>query len=142
MSNLGVGVMLHKLMGNDGGAIFQAAIGKTITSLVLDAGENSAADMLRFTFEDGSKIAIYDAGQSCCEHRYMHTDDDLAYHVGAQLVSGELRDGPEVSGEYGEYTECQFLLITTSRGVFTIANYNAHNGYYGGFAVIVIDDNQ
>lgn len=31
--------------------------------------------------------------------------------------------------------ESQFLMIRTSLGVFTVVNYNEHNGYYGGFAL-------
>lgn len=134
--------MINRLMKNDGAEVFQSAIGKTITAISL-TDDDSTEDRLRLTFDDGSKIAIYDDGQSCCEHRYMHTDDDLSVHIGATLVDGELRDGPEDTGEYGDSLECQFLLITTSRGVFTIANYNSHNGYYGGFAVrVVVDDKQ
>ena len=139
MTHLGIGVMLNRLLGDDGGAIFRTAIGKTITTLSLDPGEDSTEDKLRMTFDDGSKIAIYDNGQSCCEHRYMSTDDDLTVHIDAILVSGELRDGPDKDGE-DDTLECQFLLITTSRGVFTMANYNSHNGYYGGFALRVISE--
>jgi len=33
--------------------------------------------------------------------------------------------------------EVQFVLITTSLGVFTMATHNIHNGYYSGFSVVV-----
>ena len=132
--------MLNKLFYDDGGSVFQSAIGKTITALSLNPSENDEdEDRLRMTFSDGSTIAIYGSRQLCCEHRYMHTDDDLSVHIGATLVGGELRDGPEQDeGEHDWTLECQFLLITTSRGVLTVANYNHHNGNYGGFALRVI----
>lgn len=90
-------------------------------------------DVLRIQ-AGGGAITIKDTGQSCCEHRYMHTDDELPYYVGAKLVGLELRDGP--AEESGEPKECQFLLIQTDKGTITIANYNEHNGYYGGFWIV------
>ena len=66
----------------------------------------------------------------------MHTDDDLSHYIGAKLIGLELRDGPIEDNEYGDPKECQFLLIRTDRGDVTIANYNEHNGYYGGFWIV------
>jgi len=66
----------------------------------------------------------------------MHTDDDLPYFVGAKLVGLELRDGPTDEDKYGDPKECQFLLVKTDKGEITIANYNEHNGYYGGFWIV------
>jgi len=138
MTHLGIGVMLNRLMADDGGDVFRTAIGKTITALSLDV-DNNREDMLRITFDDGSKIALYDNGQSCCETRYMRTDDDLTHHIGATLVGGEIRDAPDIVEDGGdEAHEVQFLLITTSRGVITLSNHNEHNGYYGGFALRII----
>ena len=62
----------------------------------------------------------------------MHTDDDLTRFVGSEFVLAEAREGPDLSVEY-EIKESQFLVITTDKGVFTVVNYNEHNGYYGGF---------
>lgn len=131
MGQLGVGAMLAMLGGNEkSAATFSAAIGKTITELRL--GED---DALHFTFDDGSKMRLFDDGQSCCESRYMRTDDDLAYHVGAKLVSAEVRDAPSIEDEHGDCHDVQFLDVTTSKGVFQMASHNEHNGYYGGFAI-------
>jgi hypothetical protein len=96
-------------------------------------------EALHFTFEDGSKIRVFDDGQSCCEHRYMRTDDVLENFVGATLVEIELRNVPNENSpdDYDEH-EIQFLLVTTSKGVFTVANHNVHNGYYGGFVLNVV----
>jgi hypothetical protein len=117
--------------GPDGAELFSSKIGKVIESLKIENDE------LCFTFEnDTQPIKLYDAGQCCCESRYMHTDDDLEYYIGAKLQGAEIADGPEEEdGKWGETKESQFLKVETSKGVFTVVNYNEHNGYYGGFAV-------
>lgn len=128
---LGVGVMLNMLGGSKGTAeLFGACIGKTNAALSLV--DNS----LCFEFTDGTKIKLYDGGQSCCENRYMCTDDDLAYHVGATLTGGETREAPSVKDEGGEDHDVEFLAIKTDRGEFVMSNHNEHNGYYGGFSIV------
>jgi hypothetical protein len=93
-------------------------------------------DLLAIEFNDGSLIEAYDYGQQCCEWRHMTCDDDLPYFIGSTLLDIELRDGGCGSGEY-EYEEIQFMLVTTTLGVFTVCNHNEHNGYYGGFELRV-----
>lgn len=90
-------------------------------------------DILVIGFVDQRPIKLWDSGQSCCESRYMNCDDDLQHHVGAQLLDVEIREGPTVDD--GDTLECEFLVVTTSKGQFTVANYNHHNGYYGGFDI-------
>ena len=124
--------MLKYLGGNEESvAAYHAAMGKEIASVTL--GDD---DALHFVFTDGFKLKVSDEGQSCCESRYMRTDDDLASFVGAKLNGMELKDAPNMPDEYGDH-EVQFLEVQTDRGVFTMANHNEHNGYYGGFAVLL-----
>lgn len=131
MSQLGMGVMINMLGGNKETVDnFLRVKGKEISSLEIKDNE------LLVGFSDGDKIKIFDNGQSCCENRYMSTDDDLNYYIGSKLLDGELADGGEKGDEYDVH-EQQFLKITTSKGVFTIVNHNEHNGYYGGFSVVV-----
>ena len=92
-------------------------------------------DGLYLTFKN-SKMKIYDDGQSCCEWRYMRTDDDLPYYVGATFHGVEIKNAPDMEDEY-EVHEVQFLEIITSKGSFTISTHNEHNGYYGGFWIKV-----
>jgi len=101
--------------------------GKILSAIVLD-------DNLVLKFTDGTQVGLQDTGQSCCEHRYLHSDDDLAYYVGAALEDVDLEEGPTENKDY-EIKECMFLRVTTSRGVFTICSYNKHNGYYGGISI-------
>ena len=78
MAQLGMDIMIRQLTGNTASIkALTDAIGKKITNLALIDNE------LRFTFDDGSKVKLFDDGQCCCENRYMRTDDNLDYFVGA-----------------------------------------------------------
>ena len=137
MGNLGFMVMINKLSGNSSSVrAFQNAIGKQISSLELTENE------LLFVFSDGARMRLFDNGQSCCETRYMTTDDDLSYYVGSKLLGAEIRDAP--TGDEKDYDhddhDVQFLLVNTDKGTFTMENHNVHNGYYGGFSVCAADD--
>jgi len=132
MSELGLGVMINMLFGNqESHKILKDQIGKKIKALSLED------DQLKFEFEDGDKIRISDKGQSCCESRYMTTDDDLSKFIGSKLLNVETREVKEnpdnIESRYGECHEIEFLIIQTSDGSFTVATHNEHNGYYGGF---------
>ena len=129
MSQLGIGVMIKALCSNEETVnSIKSSLNKEIANIVL------SDDNLVFTFTDGSKLNLWDGGQSCCEHRYMKCDDDLGDYVGSKLLDFELKDAKETEEEY-EVHEIQFLDVKTSAGVFQIANHNEHNGYYGGFYI-------
>lgn len=106
------------------------AKGRIIAAIELTDGDTQ----LVIHFDDDRRLEIEDNKQSCCERRYMHTDDDLDFYIGATFLDARVEDGP-IEERDGDYKECQFLLIDTSKGTFTIANYNEHNGYYGGFDI-------
>ena len=126
----GMGVMIGMLGGNaETVAAIKASLNKVIQSAVLENNE------LRLSFADGTRLSLSDDGQSCCELRYMATDDDLAAHIGATLLDLETAEAPGVYDEYGEH-EVQFLRAKTDRGVIVCSNHNEHNGYYGGFWII------
>lgn len=128
--NLGIGVMLNMLAGNEETVTaFRGAIGKRISALTL------TDDALAFSFDDGTGLILRDDGQSCCESRYMRTDDELQNYIGATLVGAEIRDAPSIPDEYGEH-EVQFLVVKTSNGQFIMSSHNEHNGYYGGFSIV------
>lgn len=127
MENLGLGVMIKMLGGNEQTVnSLQECVGQTIKKVWLN-------DELRFIFENGRELMIWDGGQSCCEHRYMHTDDNLNEYTGAVFMDVELKEAP--NQEDGEVHEVQFLDIKTDKGIFQMANHNEHNGYYGGFYI-------
>lgn len=133
VSNTGFGVLLNMLGGSDDTiAALRHAVGKTIKSVeVTDT-------ILKIRYENRDSgvagIDIYDGGQSCCESRYMTCDDDLVSFVGDQIVNFEIADADDRGGESTVH-EIRFLKVSTNNGVFTIANHNEHNGYYGGFSI-------
>lgn len=137
MEQLGMGVMIKMLAGDvDSAHALQSALGKTIASLALKTHDQRDIDALVFHFTDGTAMQLRDEGQSCCETRYMHTDDKLSDFVGAQFLGAEVRDAPSIpSKEYEDVHEVQFLIVKTSIGEFTVETHNEHNGYYGGFAI-------
>jgi hypothetical protein len=98
--------------------------------------DSSPDESLRLTFEDGTKIAIWDDGQSCCESRYMTTDDDVQSLVGHRLARIEAKDGPSGDADYDVHETC-FVEIGTDDGFVTLTNHNDHNGYYGGFGLTI-----
>lgn len=128
MDGVGIGVMLHTIFGDsDTNSAMLQAQGKIIAALSISDKE------LTIKFNDETGIVLFDDGQSCCEHRYMHTDDNLPDFIGAQFLGAKIQDGPTETDECGDPKESQFLIVSTSLGEFTVVNYNEHNGYYGGF---------
>lgn len=122
--------MLQSLGGNsDTVAAVKASIGKEIRIAKV------VSNHLLLLFTDGSRLDLWDNGQSCCEYRHMETDKDLSYFAGATLLNLELTDAPKIEAG-GEEHEIQFLDVHTSKGMFQCVNHNEHNGYYGGFAVV------
>lgn len=129
MSQLGMGVMIRMLGGNkETVEAIRASLGKKIRAAEL------SGNTLELTFDDGSVLALADNGQSCCEERYMRTDDDLTKFAGATFDDIELAEAPSLPYEYGSH-DVQFLNVKTSLGVFTMSNHVEHNGYYGGFSI-------
>lgn len=124
----GMGVMISMFSGDYGEEDAKKVMGKIITKIEF------SEDALYLYFDSG-RLKVWDDGQSCCEHRYMHTDDTLDYYVGANFIGLDVADAPDIYDEWGDVHEIQFLNIRTSKGGFTIETHNEHNGYYGGFAV-------
>ena len=129
---LGLGVMLQSLGSNKKTLdAIKSSLGKEIKILKLEDND------LIFMFKDGSSLTIWDDGQSCCEDRYMSTDDDLTEYIESKLLALELKEAPNIENG-GEEHEVQFLDVLTSKGIFTISNHNEHNGYYSGFYIKAI----
>lgn len=92
-----------------------------------------------------------DNGQSCCETwGYLCSEDSPEKYVGWHLTRVErvvqLRDFKprlvtQIIGDYGlDGGDAMFINVWTDRGMFQIAAYNSHNGYYGHSAVVVSRD--
>lgn len=130
----GLGVMIQMLGGNEETAsALKMAIGKKIRGAKLDG------DIIKIRFAKKG-IDIYDSGQSCCKNRYITTDDNPADLVGKKLTQIELADAPDSSEEGSECHEVQFLRIHAEDVTVVFETHNEHNGYYGGFAVVVREE--
>jgi len=92
-------------------------------------------DEIIITFDDDVKIKIIDDGQSCCESRYMTTDDDVSWLNGKIFTGIEIKDAPDIDNNDYNVHEIQFLEINTNEGSVTFATHNKHNGNYGGFNI-------
>ena len=90
--------------------------------------------------------------QNCCENwGYFDTNDDASQYIGADLHNVRLTDtalsqaaldaaGLMWHGEIDlEEGGIQFVDFITDAGVFQLAVYNAHNGYYGHSVIVAID---
>ena len=107
----------------------------------------SDMDGYKIETENHKFYILIDNGQSCCESwGYLSSEDDLVQYVGAELQEVRLTDTAlnqtvvEKSDYYEDSGGIQFVDFVTDRGVFQLAVYNAHNGYYGHGILVAKDD--
>lgn len=86
------------------------------------------------SFEGKPIVKVYDDGQSCCESRYISTDDDPLELSGQTLVAINVKDAPDGEHEYGSHGR-KFVEIQGNKSSVTFVTHNEHNGYYGGFGL-------
>lgn len=91
-------------------------------------------------------LVLIENEQSCCESFGIITsEDDHTPFIGSELREVLLTDRAlnqkrvEDSGYYEDDGGIQFVDFRTSRGVFQLSVYNAHNGYYG-HRILVLKD--
>jgi hypothetical protein len=119
-----------------------------VTQMLNSICGNASMDGYKVTTDKTEILVLIDNGQSCCESwGYMASEDDLSAYIGAELQrvlvtdTALNREAVERSGFYdGECSNIQFVDFETSKGVFQLAVYNAHNGYYGHGIVVAIGD--
>lgn len=118
-------------LGNgDTDKLYKEMRGKKITSAEFKK------DSIYLTFDDGLSVIIDDQGQSCCERRYMRTDDNIKDIEGKTLVAIDIKEGPSfLTSEDRDEHEIQFLEIQTNDIAVTFASHVVHNGDYGGFSI-------
>ncbi|MGB1277639.1 MAG: DUF7448 domain-containing protein, partial [Nannocystaceae bacterium] len=122
------------LCGPERGIDLSAFVGQKIRSIELDKERNGGDGGVVLTFEGGRAFMLYDCARSCCESRYITTDDDLGSFAGATLADIDVAEGPTTEVD-GEPHETAFLKVKTSLGDVTFETHNEHNGYYGGMIV-------
>ena len=110
---------------------FMKVVGKKIMGIELKD------DRLTLLFGSHGRLVISDEGQSCCERRYMTTDDKLEDYVGGNLLNIQTKPVPipTLDNDSGEVHDIEFVEVSTTKGSFVLVTHNEHNGYYGGFCV-------
>jgi len=136
MNNLGLGAMIHYLSGGSENSADKYYGRKIKTASLVD---NKLVIEFTGKHETGKIIHVYDNGQSCCESRYMTTDDNLSDLRGGKLTEIKLKYAEDETGEYGDVHEICFLEVSTDKGSVVFANHNEHNGYYGGFGLTIVE---
>lgn len=132
MTHPGIGVMLHYLSGGS-----EHNPDEYYGNKILEV--KMADEKLTLKLSNDKVIYIWDNGQSCCESRYMTTDDNINSLVGHTLTRIEAKEGPNKEDEYGDHEQV-FVEIGTDIGFITIVNHNEHNGYYGGFGLTITEE--
>lgn len=115
--------------GIDGYEHVERAKRKVVTNVVLQDDE------VKITLEDGSVLTLHDDGQSCCETRYLTTDDDARGFLATHFLDVFRSDIEVTNDEYGDPHEITFLRIQFGCGTLVVSAHNEHNGYYGGFSI-------
>lgn len=129
--NLGLTVMLNLLCGK-GGESPEKYYGKTIREASL------IDNIFSLQFDDGVKITLTDEGQSCCEDRYITCDDNISDLHGDVLRTIEVSDGGSIETDYGDH-EMAIVKIASDKSSITLTTHNEHNGYYGGFSLMITE---
>ncbi len=84
-------------------------------------------------------LVLIDNDQNCCEKwGYLSSFDDSKEFIGSDLLKIELVDEclnktelKKIEDEKGDDVQAIFVNFETSKGLFQLTVYNAHNGYYG-----------
>lgn len=114
---------------------FLNAVGMTIDDIVFNT--NALVIHLREDGKAPTQLSMRDRKRSCCESRFLRTDDDVSEHIGATFVDVVMKESTSARTESG-MSEATFLEIVTSRGCFVLSAHNEHNGYYGGFDLCIV----
>lgn len=110
--------------------------------------EHGKYDGYKVATEHGVIFILIDNQSFCCEWwGYFSTDDELKNYIGANLLDIETTD-TALDTRSIDKSDCyflveadvQFVTFKTDKGVFQLAVYNAHNGYYGHDIYIFQDD--
>jgi hypothetical protein len=108
---------------------------KKETILKIEELKDDQQDGYKITTDKRELNVAVDNRQCCCESwGYMASEDDLEKFIGSTLLRIESVDSalnPKTDpGEICNGT-AYFVNFYTSKGMFQLAVYDSHNGYYG-----------
>ena len=109
------------------------------TVFIFENDPESGKEIHKFCiqFTNGLVVKIYDAGQQCCEQRYVSTDDDINSVKNHKLIDIVSKPISESIVENDERQDICFIEIITTGGCITLVNHNNHNGFYSGFDLTI-----
>lgn len=92
---------------------------------------------------------LIQSGQECCERwGYAVANEDASSFIGAEYLGYKtvysdniLKAVDKDTADDIENGNLLFLNVETSRGTLDFTVYNAHNGYYGHDAFLIVDGN-
>lgn len=117
--------------GSENYEAVRSVVGCIISSISIDGNQ------VIISFSNGKMLSITDNGQSCCEHRYITSDDlPVTFSEVETLVSVDSREMPTMSDEFGDPHEQCAVIVQTTLQSLTFVTHNEHNGYYGGFSLV------
>lgn len=119
---------------------------KEVDSYRLDK-DHHFYDGFEITTDLQNILVLIDNGQHCCEEwGYLSSFGDAKEFIGSNLLKVEIVDTSlnkteldKIRDDKREDIETVFVNFETSKGLFQLTVYNAHNGYYG-HAVKVISN--
>jgi hypothetical protein len=90
------------------------------------------------------KIGVSNSPDCCEQWGYFSTDDDPQRFIGAEFLGLERTEAGQIAvpgHAYGlDGGDTMFVDVLTDQGKLRLAVYNAHNGYYGHSAVLIVGD--
>jgi hypothetical protein len=99
-------------------------------------------------------MVLISSQRNCCEdYGYLISEDNYSQFIGSNITEIRITDVAlnqaviDKTGFYGSEEDgdkslnIQFVDFCTDRGVFQLAVYNAHNGYYG-HEIMFVKDNE
>ena len=96
------------------------------------------------------KFVIQNSDNCCEKWGYFMSEDEFDEFIGATLIDikvvdtalnvTELKMEDELKGGGLDEGDVMFININTSVGLLQFTAYNAHNGYYGHTAFLIVND--
>jgi hypothetical protein len=108
-------------------------VGFPITAAKLDTETNQ----FEFELAGVRKFVLRDDQRSCCETRYITCDDPMSNIIGGLITKITCEDGGDRSDNEYERHDVMFVKVETHLGFIALTTHNCHNGYYGGFTLML-----
>ena len=108
-------------------------VGKKIAKIYIDPDYNNGDGGLVIEFEDNKKIILFDDNRQSSESRFIHSDDDLSWHMGSVFQGIQIKNIKDTRDEYDCKHEIQFVHVLTETDILVVETHNVHEGHYGGF---------